>query len=220
MSSYLYKGGTRMMEPERRAKPGGDDRRESWLDIRERAYDVFSSSESYFLTFKSQNKKHTLDFVRKLCSKVSNTYLICREANKQNDGYHYHAIIKKQDVIAEKWFVKGVHMRVYKVGDRKPFLGPKVYGDRCLYEMFEEEIREHMPYIEEEVINRKVVNGTYRVQRDRHTERVVDYITKEQGDQSLLYIDYTFIVKGKQHKHAAPVDLLDSDTHPRAATPE
>ena len=81
-----------------------------------------SKSRLRFLTLRAKpddKSKNKIDYVRKLITKYSDSCFITRESNKQNRGYHFHAIYCLRPGLErpKSFFKKGVHMHEVSVGD-------------------------------------------------------------------------------------------------------
>lgn len=76
------------------------------------------TSDYRFLTVRgkeTEQAKQKIDYVHKMCSKISNTYFIVRERNKQNQGYHFHAIVKVDKEPTRAWYKKGLHIHFKRI---------------------------------------------------------------------------------------------------------
>lgn len=84
--------------------------------LQDTVYDVFSSGTDLRLLTVKSDKYQTIEKIRKMCHKVSNTYFIVRESNKKQSGYHFHAILKIATEPPKRWYKKGVHINLLKIG--------------------------------------------------------------------------------------------------------
>lgn len=155
---------------------------------------IFDTNTAYFLTFKGNPDKKVqqkLDFVSKLCKKITNTYIIVRERNKKTEGYHFHALLKLTSRPKDTWFIKGTHMNLQKVG--RTTRNPKPFTAKDFHE-FPKEAVPVMSQTNEESIVYRLQNISIR--RDPHIERVLNYMQKE-FELPIQYVDYVIIVASK-----------------------
>lgn len=86
--------------------------------------DLFAtSSDIRLLTLKSPDYTRigqVSDHIRK----VSSTYFVVEEPNRANSGVHYHAILKLKHEPPKRWFKKGIHINLLKVGRSNAVVKP------------------------------------------------------------------------------------------------
>lgn len=79
----------------------------------------FQQPRLLFITVKGPGSWQKIGKVNDLIRRVSDTYFIVRELNKEIDGYHFHAIVSQRKDIKPNWFRKGIHINVQNIGDKK-----------------------------------------------------------------------------------------------------
>lgn len=72
-----------------------------------------------FITVKGPGRYQKIGKISDHIRRVSDTYLIIRETNKQKDGFHFHAVVSTRKDIKPNWYRKGVHIHVQPIGDKK-----------------------------------------------------------------------------------------------------
>lgn len=166
--------------------------------IKSYLFDVFStSSDLRMLTVKSP-KYQTIEKMRKMCLKVSNTFFIVREKNKKSDGYHFHALLKMASEPKKSWYKKGVHINLLKVGrNNGPPLPPPVFPESKSTldkELYDGEInqKEH----DEALIDVMLAKSMRNLRMLNHVRRVVNYVTKELTNPQ-QYVNYHLIIRKK-----------------------
>lgn len=162
---------------------------------------IFLSSRCYFLTLRHPDEKKGINFVDKLVNKVSKTYIIVRERNKTQEGFHFHAIMKMSSLPKKNWFIKKVHMNIKPIGNHVPTV-PSLFTDSDINDAQAtdggEEWVEHM--IENQAdrrFQRVLLKPTS--QNDTHVRRVLCYMSKDL-DMPIQYVDYIYCRRGKRQK--------------------
>lgn len=167
--------------------------------------DVFApvSADLRFLTIRDPRGKkfQRVQQVSKHLQKISKTYLIVREKNKQNDYYHFHALVKVDTPPTKNWFRKGVSFQLKKVGkpDKPLAVIPEntVITQRELHEMRSEGMEAEATEIRErQVLDRVMDTGLKSISRKKHVDRLLTYMGKEMKDP-IQYIDYMYLLQGK-----------------------
>jgi len=156
----------------------------------------YLSGDVRFFTFKGTEKKHQrIGFVNDKCRKISNTYVIVREANKKTEGCHFHALLKVHTPPKQSWFIKGVHMNLKKVGysltQRTNGLNLKEvleYSGHC---------PELAKTLMDDLVLEKVDHQIEKcMKRDDHVENCLLYISKDM-EFPAQYTDYIISNRGK-----------------------
>lgn len=157
-----------------------------------------------FLTLRgAKPKEQKINYANSICKTISKTYLIVREKNHQNDGYHFHAILDCHKEPSKRFFKKGVHMHLKKIGRPDtlegfvlplpdPFPTPK---DRYDYghdptTMEDKEIHQ---------IDCLIQKRRKELRQNKHVERVLTYMSKDL-DMPIQYHDYIYVHNGKNVK--------------------
>jgi hypothetical protein len=137
---------------------------------------------------------------------VSNTYLIVRESNKENDFYHTHVIaILTKTNLPKSWFRKGIHIKVQELSSISKKAMPI---NRCIPIRFSEEDLQdagddplQVSLIELELLEQKVRDSKIKCRKDikrlPHVQRILEYMSKdiEVLDQ---YVNYIYVKSNKQ----------------------
>ncbi len=175
------------------------------------------------LTYRNPKKQVKLGKVFDHCRKVSQDIFIVREDDKVKGKHHYHALMIMQKEPPIGWYTKGVHIDLKKVGRPQTNVGLVVPmpGLTTLekLEMISEEPA-NQRFVESDHIEQTITKSLQKTNRDKHVERVVRYLNKEQTDESIQYVDYILYIKGKHIKRANPdpeegrVGLGGSDAPP------
>lgn len=164
----------------------------------------FITGNVQFLTVRGHQPKHQkIEFIRKMCAKIANTYLIVREKNKKgNSGYHFHVILKQVNKPNKSWFKKGLHINLKQVR-AKLYLSSHTFSDRELNTMaFEDGEKGHT--IINQLKNEKNVDREKRALKklpltsvDRTSVRkILNYMSKE-AYMPIQYQDYIYIKSKK-----------------------
>ena len=158
----------------------------------------FIDGQCYLFTFKSINPKHEINFVNRLCKKVSKTYIIVRERNKITEGYHYHAVMKMTCLPKPSWFIKGIHMNLKRIGftrRTKPLFSKKEVHDisaGCP----EGQPASLKEYLDDDLLTKVIDDRGSDVARAVHVDRTLNYLSKEM-EMPAQYSDYILSVRGK-----------------------
>jgi len=165
--------------------------------------ELFETSPVFFLTFKSEKTKHqSINFIDKLCKKLSSTYLIIREKNKVNEGYHFHALFKSVKTPPKRWFIKGVHMHLRQVGrsavkSKIVYPPPNVISRREIQDAYLEGLI-NLEVRNDEIMNRHIFPRQLKKLKLReNVDRLLLYMSKE-AELPVQYHDYILCVGGKQ----------------------
>jgi len=165
--------------------------------------ELFECPPVFFLTFKSEKTKHqSINFIDKLCKKISSTYLIVREKNKVTEGYHFHALFKSVKPPSKRWFIKGVHMHLRQVGRSatKSKIVPAIPSSITKRDI-EEAYHTGQITVEErndQIMNRHIFPSQMKKLKLReHVDRILLYVSKE-AELPAQYQDYILCVGGKQ----------------------
>lgn len=170
----------------------------SVMDVKEIRASFSCIKKSYFLTFKGSRPQHQrIDFVRRMCAKLSKSYFIVRESNKQNDGYHFHALVRLDKYPPKNWFKKGCHIKLQRLGsfegertEPEPQPDPVVPEDRPI------ERAEHYQLIEDHL----------KKQDDAvHAAKTTSYMVKELAEPK-QFENYVLVIRGrnKTYKNTSP----------------
>lgn len=150
-----------------------------------------------FLTVKAPigHRGQKIGYVNDMVRKIADKYFIIREKNKQNDGFHFHALLSQKRDIKPNWFRKGVHIHVNSFNS--PFNGviPESAMEADVLK-YGEAILEHMP-VEEIALVDSIVKERQKIQRlkcmsrkEKRLNRVVNYMEKDWTDTHSQYLDY------------------------------
>lgn len=147
-----------------------------------------------------------MDTILKMCKKLGKTFLIVRESNKKDKGYHYHAIVNVSTKPATSFFKKGIHIRLHKLGARYPIghnngagrLPPPItFTKKELHEVQE------YPHIKEMVVD-AMTDAMFSIIHKKlnmcpHVNRVLSYLSKEIQTlpNPVQYQDYIYMKAGK-----------------------
>lgn len=156
------------------------------------------SSDVRFLTLRDPAgaKFQTIEKIYKHVKKIANTYFIVREKNKQNDFYHYHAIMKVTKEPSKSWFRKGIHMHLCKIGksDQKGALPPPPIN--ITVKDVREADGELDEQYEEQLVDKVIEKAGKSMRRLTHAGRVVNYMFKDL-ETPAQYRNYMLVVQGK-----------------------
>lgn len=159
------------------------------------------SKHLYFLTLKGPKDIHNkIDFTIKKCKKISKTFVIVREPNKTTPGYHFHALIKATEEPPKRWYSKGVHMNMKRVGKSSINIGMNLNPPIQLYtdKHFAEGHFTSEKYTE--VVEQKLMEVFHANHiRLNHVDRLLTYMSKTL-DLPMQYTDYYFSNRGKSCK--------------------
>lgn len=161
---------------------------------------LFETGDTRFLTFRGLKPVHQrIEFLRKHCSKISDTFIVVREANKKTEGYHFHAIIKVVKPPPKSWFKKGCHFNLQPVGRPGITVGCKIPVNYTLTSKELDELpAKEGDDVAVEQIERKLVQGTVKKNRIRTSvQRVLRYMEKD-FELPIQYVDYIITIKNKQ----------------------
>lgn len=157
----------------------------------------FVDGQCYLFTFKSINPKHEINFVNRLCKKVSKTYIIVRERNKITEGYHYHAILKMSSLPPRKWYTKGIHMNLKRIGVSRRVKG--LFSKKEVHDLASgcsENPEDLMGVVEDGLVDKVIADRGVDDVRAVHVDRTLNYLSKEM-EMPAQYSDYIFSVRGK-----------------------
>lgn len=149
----------------------------------------FSSFENLprllFLTVKGpiDHRSQKIGYVNNMLRKVSDRFIIIREHNSLNAGYHYHALVSLKKDLKPNWFRKGVHIHITAVGnkmdlDRLPSTSEEAWD---------------VKYSEnDDLIDRAIINNTLRlkakiaakrckIKKRSNVTNIMNYMLKEQN---------------------------------------
>lgn len=172
------------------------------MPVYSKVQEHFASGNMLFLTFKGTEKAshQKIDFVKKLCDKISDKFFIVRESNKKTPGFHFHALIRTDVVPPAKWYIKGCHMHVSKVGKpEKPVVkAPPITFTQCeLGEALECGV---MTSSEVEQIKTSVwmERAAKSLRHETNVSKILSYMSKE-AELPAQYTDYILVVN-KKHR--------------------
>lgn len=163
----------------------------------------FMKGDIRFLTLRGHKaKEQKIGYVNDLLRKISRTYLIVRERNRQKDGYHFHAIVKVVKVPKKTWYRKGVHMNLKRVGYLVP--KPNTFSKQQMQDNVAGLSFEDSKRVLTEMSKCNVDDYIQRqeqvyVVRDVDIDRVLHYMAKEM-EMPCQYTDYIWSKQGKQCK--------------------
>ena len=168
----------------------------------------FDNGKIYLLTFKSKTTKlrhQQIGFLSDRLKKISKTYLVVRETNKQDDKYHFHAVYKSTKHPPKSWFIKGVHMDVRKVGEYEHKAFPIEDFTAWSFNKQEHEDMIHYGEMTSKDLNKLKLQRrlnqviTRHLARKDHIDRVYAYITKEL-EKPKQYTNYILSIRGIMKK--------------------
>lgn len=163
----------------------------------------FMKGDIRFLTLRGhKSKEQRIGYVNDLLRKISSTYLIVREKNHSNDGFHFHAIVKVHTVPKKAWYRKGVHMNLKRVGYLIP--KPNTFTARHMHDNLAgleiDDAKRVLVAMSESNLDDYVQRATdVYVVRDSDISRVLCYMEKEM-EMPCQYVDYIWSKRGKQCK--------------------
>ena len=149
----------------------------------------FDNGNIYLLTFMSNDqnsRRQEIGYINDKVKKISKTYFIVRERNKQNDKFHFHCIFKAIKKPGRAFFQKGCHVDVRKVGEREL---------KCRFNL-EAEI---LPYcfstqeIEDQIAHGVFTRSHYHQQLEK--KRVHDILSRHMARKTHIDKTYAYITK-------------------------
>lgn len=173
----------------------------------------FLPGKSYFLTVKSPSPKHwTIGWMRSIIKKWSTRYYVIREKNKDQPGYHFHAVLQLDGPPPSRFYKKGIHMHLLRVAapsDGKGVvntIGMVVAAPQNFNGNELEEIRHHDPEWAQTVQHEQIMDTIYKTHDKRnrkaeHLARLYTYMHKEAADP-VQFVDYLFVTNNKSHEMA------------------
>lgn len=157
----------------------------------------FTLPRLVFVTVKSQSMAYQkIGKINDMLRRVATHYFIVREKNKQNDGFHFHALVSLRKDMKPNWFRKGVHINVKPVNNNKVGMFPtseeEHYFSKYGFNM-------DVP-LEDKVIIDTVAKckakDRMRVclgRKGQHIERTVNYMFKDfKADDFREYVHYIY----------------------------
>lgn len=165
------------------------------------------STRLYFITVKDMARgnprRQKANFVHDLLKRDSDHYLIVREKNKINDGYHFHAVFSaRNEHVSCEWRRKGVHIQVKKLGDLNK-RDPDFPHTQILWahdqDLKEADIKDRGEIVV--MASNMVASAKARVRaktnKEGHVGRCVTYMMKEMPENPQLYVNYIYVKDGK-----------------------
>ena len=177
-------------------------------------YEMFhAKSDLRFLTVKG-DKYQDINKVQKLVAKIANTYYIVRELNKKSCGYHFHALLSCEKEPTRRWFKKGVHMHLKKVGKIEKKEKKETKDDEEVHssivpmtskevaEWIERDPDNAIPVLTDKLITGCFKRHTKRKKKEQHLMRILNYMSKE-FEYPAQYSDYILVVS--KHNRVLPL---------------
>jgi len=149
-----------------------------------------------FITVKGNGSYQKIGKINDLIRKVSGTYFIVREQNKQKDGFHYHAIVSQRKDLEPNWFRKGVHINVQNIGDKKihhPII-PESEEERLMLKYGSTDLDDDDKLIaDHQILQQTKLNTRHRNNvKYTHVARVLTYMYKELPVEPKEFEDFIY----------------------------
>lgn len=148
-----------------------------------------------------------IGFVADKCRKVSKTYFIVKEKNKDQPGYHFHALLKLDKKPSRGWYKKNVHMYMKQLGTCTCICDGESVGEGIvnpapsLTSITQNDVYEADGKLDEEYsmqqLDRMLATADKQVRHKKDLDRVVNYMFKEYQSTHTQYRDYVLVVGGK-----------------------
>lgn len=160
------------------------------------------TSDVRFLTLKG-SAYQKIGKVSDLIRKISKTYVVVRELNKKSEGYHFHALIKVDKEPTKRWFRKGVHMNLQKLGNpsgsKNLPTGMPMFNQNEISEIAEYDKDIALGIVKIQTLKTDWDNVNKKARYSKDIKRITSYMSKEM-ELPAQYEDYLAVDKGKTVK--------------------
>lgn len=158
-------------------------------------------SKGYFITLKGSetNPRHQkIGWAYDHLKKISDNFLIVREKNKVNNGFHFHSVVLPYKTPTRSWYRKGIHINVKKVNGPRDVIAIEKKNAPILPVTISAQEQNEMLTLgvitEGEVLDAKIdailLKAKDSIKKRSSLQRLSDYMFKETTE-------YVECVKGK-----------------------